>query len=299
MPVLPAAPERPAGGRLGARGAPLLIVAAAFSVQGGAALATTIFEQAGPLGAVLLRVGFAALLLPVVALALGRRLRRPDRTLVLFGLSLAAMNATFYEALHRIPLGVAVTAELVGPLVVAVVGSRRRSDWLWIALAVAGIALLGSPTLDVDPVGLGFALAAGACWAFYIVLGKRVATDGDVVGGLATAMLIAAAVLLPFGLAGGGDGLGDPEVLWRGALVALLSSMVPYVLELAALALIRAATFGILMSLEPAVAAICGAAFIGQGLGGAELVAIALVVAASAGASLRGGRAGRRADSAS
>lgn len=270
--------------RIGARGAPLLIVAAAFSVQGGAALATTIFDRAGPLGAVLLRVGFAAIVLAAVA---GRRLRRPDLTIVTFGLALAAMNACFYEALHRVPLGVAVTAEFLGPLAVAVLGSRRRSDFVWIVLAAAGVALLGSPTLDVDGLGLGFALLAGVFWSLYIVLGKRVATGGSLVGGLGTAMIVAAVALLPFGLLGGGKGLGDGRVLGLGVAVALLSSVVPYVMELTALRLIRASTFGILMSLEPAVAALCGAVFIGQGVRGLELLAIAFVIVASVGVSLR------------
>ena len=270
--------------RIGARGAPLLIVTAAFSVQGGAALATTMFDRSGPLGAALLRVGFAAIVLAAVA---GRRLRRPDLTIVAFGLALAAMNACFYEALHRVPLGVAVTAEFLGPLAVAVLGSRRRSDIAWIVLAAAGVALLGSPTVDVDALGLGFAVLAGGFWALYIVLGKRMATAGSVVGGLGTAMSVAAVALLPFGLVGGGARLGDSRVLVLGVGVALLSSVVPYVLELVALRLIRASTFGILMSLEPAVAALCGAVFIGQGIRGLELLAIAFVVVASAGASLR------------
>ena len=217
----------------------------------------------------------------------GRRLRRPDLTIVTFGLALAAMNACFYEALQRVPLGVAVTAEFLGPLAVALLGSRRRSDFHWIVLAAAGVALLGSPSLAVDGLGLGFAVAAGAFWSVYIVLGKRVATAGSLVGGLGTAMLVAAVALLPVGLIGGGKGLGDGRVLGLGVAVALLSSVVPYVLELAALRLIRASTFGILMSLEPAVAALCGAVFIGQGVRGLELLAIAFVIAASVGASLR------------
>ena len=274
-------------GRFGPRGAPLLIVTAAFSVQGGAALATTIFAEAGPLGAVLLRVGFAGVGLVVLCALAGRRLRRPDPTLIGFGLALAAMNATFYEALQRVPLGVAVTAEFLGPLAVAVLGSRRRLDLAWVVLAAAGVALLGSPTVDVDALGLAFAVVAGGFWSLYIVLGKRVATGGDVLGGLATAMLVAAVALLPFGLVGGGEGLAHAGVLWRGVLVALLSSVVPYALELAALQLIRASTFGILMSLEPAVAALCGAVFIGQGIRGLELLAIVFVVAASVGSSLR------------
>lgn len=273
-------------GRLGARSAPLLIVTAAFSVQGGAALATTIFERGGPLGAVLLRVGFAAVILAAAA-ARGRRLRRLDRAIVAFGLALAAMNACFYLALDRVPLGVAVTAEFLGPLAVAIAGSRRRSDFVWIVLAGAGVALLGSPTVDVDGLGLGFAVLAGVFWAGYIVLGKRVAMDGDVVGGLGTAMLVAAIALLPFGLVGGGSGLGEGGVLLRGLAVAVLSSVFPYVLELVALQLIRASTFGILMSLEPAIAALCGAVFIGQRIRGLELLAIAFVIVASAGASLR------------
>lgn len=291
MPDVPGAASSPSStgarqGRLGARGAPLLIVAAAFSVQGGAALATTMFARGGPLGAVLLRVGFAAVILAVTA-AVGRRFRRPDRTIVAFGLALAAMNACFYLALERVPLGVAVTAEFLGPLAVAIAGSRRRSDFAWIVLAGAGVALLGSPTVDVDPLGLGFAVLAGAFWAGYIVLGKRVAMGGDVVGGLGTAMLVAAVALLPSGLVWGGPGLGEGGVLALGLAVAVLSSVVPYVLELVALLLIRASTFGILMSLEPAIAALCGAVFIGQRIRGLELLAIAFVIVASAGASLR------------
>ena len=290
MPGVPTPSSRLAAPRLGPRGAPLLIATAAFSVQGGAALAITTFDRAGPLGAVLLRVGFAALALCAVA-GLRGRLRRPSRDLVAFAVALAAMNACFYEALDRVPLGVGVTAELLGPLAVAVAGSRRRADFLWIALAAAGVVLLGSPTLDVDPLGLGFALAAGGLWALYILLGKRVAMEGDVLGGLATTMLISAAVLLPFGLAAGGDGLGEGAVLWRGACVALLSSVIPYGLELVSLQLIRASTFGILMSLEPAIAALCGAVFLGQALHGLEWLAVVLVIAASAGASLHAGSA--------
>jgi inner membrane transporter RhtA len=266
--------------------APLLLITAAFSVQSGAALATTLFEEAGALGTVWVRTAFAAVVLALLARAPRRTpwLAGPLRYAVGLGVALASVNSLFYLAIDRVPLGVAVTVEFLGPLAVAVAGSRRRLDFLWIALAGAGVALLGSPTVDVDRLGLLLALAAGVFWAAYIVIGKRLGATWPLQRGLAVSMAIAAVLTAPLGLARGGTALVDVRLLLLGFAVAVLASVVPYVLELAALRRLRTSTFGILMSLGPAVAALCGAVFLGQRLGSLELLAIAFVVAASVGA---------------
>jgi inner membrane transporter RhtA len=267
--------------------APLLVVGAAFSVQFGAALATTAFDTAGPLGFVWIRVGLAALIL----VALNARVLRqagglPLRWVLAAGGSVAFMNACFYQAIDRIPLGLATTVEFLGPLAVAVLGSRRAVDFLWIALAGAGVALLGTPSVELDPVGLGFAFGAAVSWAAYILLAKRMLEDWPVGSGLALTLLVAAVLLAPFGIAAGGSALLDGRVLAVGFAVAVLGSVLPFALELAALRQLSAATFGILLSLEPAVAAFAGAVALGQVPSAIEAVAIVLVVAASAGASL-------------
>jgi inner membrane transporter RhtA len=263
-----------------------LVVGAALSVQVGAAVATTLFDELGPSGTVLLRTGFAALILaaiwrPKMSLGAGG----PMRDAILLGIALAGMNLSFYAALDRIPLGIAVTLEFTGPLAVAVAGSRRVSDLLWVALAAGGLALL-SPGLhgSLDGLGVAFALVAGGFWAAYIVLAARVGRGFSGGQGLAVAMAVATGLLIPAGVAGGGGALGDPGLLAVGLAVALLSSAIPYSLELEALRRLRKATFGVLMSLEPALAALVGFALLGQGLSATETVAIALVVAASAGA---------------
>ena len=269
--------------------APVLLVAAAFSVQSGAALATTLFEQAGTFGTVWVRTAFAAAILALLA-----RPRRgtswiagPLRYAVGLGVALACVNSLFYLAIDRVPLGVAVTVEFLGPLAVAVAGSRRRLDFLWILLAGGGVALLGSPTVDVDRIGLLIALAAGVFWAAYIVIGKRLGATWPLQRGLAVSMALAAVLTAPLGIATGGTALVDARLLLLGFVVAVLASVVPYVLELAALRRLRTSTFGILMSLGPAVAAICGAIFLRQRLGPLELLAVAFVVAASVGANRR------------
>jgi inner membrane transporter RhtA len=280
------------GGRaaLGRLPAPALLIAAAFSVQSGAALATTLFDEIGPIGTVFLRTAFAAVVLGVLLRA-GRRPARsgPWRWPILLGVSLAGVNCLFYESIERIPLGVAVTVEFLGPLAVAVAGSRRRLDFVWILLAGAGVALLGSPTVDVDGVGLVLALAAGVFWAAYIVVGKRLGQTWPLQRGLTVAMGISTVLVAPFGIAAGGLELVRPHLLALGNAVAILASVVPYALELAALRRLRTSTFGILMSLGPAVAALAGAIFLSQHLGPAELLAVALVVVASVGAN-RGAR---------
>jgi inner membrane transporter RhtA len=265
--------------------APLLIIAAAFSVQSGAALATTLFDEAGTAGTVFVRTGFAALiLLALFPAALRRRRWGPLRYAVGLGVALACVNSLFYAAIDRAPLGIAVTVEFLGPLTVAVAGSRRRIDFLWIVLAGGGVALLGSPTVDVDRVGLLLALAAGVFWALYIVIGKRLGATWPLGEGLALSMAIAAILVSPPGLVSGGADLLTPRLLAFGLAVAVLASVVPYVLELAALRRLKTSTFGILMSLGPAVAALAGALFLSQRLGGLELVAIACVIVASIGA---------------
>jgi inner membrane transporter RhtA len=268
------------------RVAAAMVVGSIVSVQSGAALATTLFDAVGPAGAVFLRSGFATLAL--VALARGR-LRPPGehlRDVALFGVALAGMNLCFYEALDRLPLGVAVTLEFVGPLAVAVLGSRQRRDLAWAAMAAAGIVLLseGSGGGRIDALGAALALSAGAFWGAYILLGARVGARGRPFEDLALAMAISTCLVAPFGLAAGGGDLVSAATLAAGLGVGLLSSAIPYALELEALRRLPQAVFGVLMSLEPAVAAAVGFFALSQGLAPTEVVAIALVVAACAGA---------------
>ena len=264
-----------------------LVLVGIASTQLGAALAKSLFDELGPTGTVLLRVLFAAVALTLIWRPGLRRWSRRDLTLAAaFGVALAGMNLSFYAALDRIPLGVAVTLEFSGPLGVALLGSRRALDVLWAVLAAAGIVLLADPTgAATDPLGVAFALLAGACWAAYIVLSQRAGRAFPGGTGLALAMSLGAVLLLPIGVAGGGAELLDPSALALGASVALLSSAIPYSLELDALRRLPARVFGVLMSLEPAVAALVGFAVLGEVLGERELAAILLVVAASLGAS--------------
>ena len=255
-------------------------------VQSGAAVATTLFDQIGPAGAVLLRTLFAAVALVILWRPTLSGHPRPELRLVaLLGTALAGMNLSFYAGLDRIPLGLAVTFEFVGPLGVAIAGSRRAADLAWAALAAGGIALL-SPGVGgtLDALGVGFALLAGAFWAAYILLAARVGRAFERGDGLALAMCFSSLLLLPGGIVGGGSDLLDPGLLAVGLAVALLSSAIPYSFELEALRRLPENTFGVLMSLEPAVAALVGLAFLGQALSGREVAAIALVVIASAGA---------------
>jgi inner membrane transporter RhtA len=264
-----------------------LVLGAVTSVQFGAALAKTLFDDLGPGGTVFLRVLFAALLL----LALWRprvagHSRADLRLAAAYGASLAGMNLAFYEALDRIPLGIAVTFEFVGPLAVAIFGSRRTRDLLWVALAGAGILLLSDlgDFGGLDTTGIGLALLAGGFWAAYILLAARAGQVFPGGSGLALAMLVASVALIPSGVSDGGTNLLDPGLLGLGAAVAVLSSAIPYSLELEALRRLPAGVFGVLMSLEPAVAALAGFVVLGEDLRAREVVAIALVVAASAGA---------------
>lgn len=263
-----------------------LVLTGIASVQCGSALATTLFDDIGPGGAVFLRTLFAAAVLMMLWRPERRRIDAPvARSIVLFGLVLAGMNLCFFEALERLPLGIAVTFEFTGPLAVALLGSRNRLDFLWAALAAGGILLFAPDIGDgIDATGVAFALAAGGFWGLYILLSARVGRGPAGLGGLSVAMVVAAAVLVPAGVADGGSAMLDPALLAAGIGVALLSSAIPYTVELEALRRLPAGTFGVLLSLEPAMAALIGAIALDQALAGRELLAIALVVAASSGA---------------
>ncbi|HEX2391782.1 MAG TPA: EamA family transporter [Solirubrobacterales bacterium] len=273
--------------RMGRRGAVALTVSSIVAVQSGSALATTAFDAIGPLGTVFLRALFGALLL--VLLTRGATLRTrawPHRDVVLLGAAVAGVNLLFFAALDRLPLGITVTLEFVGPLGVALLGSRRRLDLVWALLAAIGIVLLSGNRGggQVDPLGVALALGAGACWGAYIVQSDRVGASHPGIGGAAAAAVISACLTAPFGIAQGGAGLLVPSHLLVGAAVGLLSTAVPYVFEMEALRRLPRATFGVLMSLEPAVAAAIGFIALSQDLSALEIVAIGLVVIASAGA---------------
>jgi inner membrane transporter RhtA len=269
-----------------------MVLAAASSVQFGAALAATIFDELGAGGTSALRVGLAAVILLAAWRPRVRGVPRADLRLVAWlGLTLGVMNYAFYAALERIPLGIAVTIEFAGPLGVAVALSRRRLDLAWAALAAAGIVLLADPGGgSVDPTGLALVLLAAAAWAAYILLTARTGERFTGGRGLALAMAVAALVPLGPGIAEAGSDLLEPRYLLIGAAIALLSSVIPYSLETEALRRMPRQVFGVLMSLEPAVAALAGFLVLGQALGARELVAIGLVVAASIGIT-RSGRA--------
>lgn len=268
---------------------PALVLGAIGSIQFGAALATTLFARLGPAGAVVARLVTATIVLLIVwRPRLRGRTRRELLLAGLFGLILGAMNLTFYEALHRIPLGIAVTIEMVGPLAVAVGGSRRGRDLVWVALAAVGIlALTRGRAHGLDGLGVGFALAAGSLWGVYILVNARVGRAFSGGTGLALAMVVASLATLPFGIAQAGGHLLAPHTLAIGAAVGLLSSAIPYTLEVEALRRIAPPVFGVLMSLEPAVATLAGFLVLGQGMTARALAGIALVVMASVGASRR------------
>jgi inner membrane transporter RhtA len=267
----------------------VLVLGAIASVQFGAAVATRLFAAVGPGGAVLLRLLSACIVL--LALWRPRIAGRTRRELLIagaFGIVLAGMNLSFYEALDKLPLGIAVTIEFVGPLAVAVGGSRRPIDLLWAGLAAIGIlALTHGGSHGVNGTGVAFALLAGCLWGTYILLSARVGRAFAGGSGLAISMAVAAIVALPFGLAQGGGQLLTVRSLALGSSVGLLSSAIPYSLELEALRRIAAPVFGVLMSLEPAVAALAGLIVLGQGLAARSVLGIALVVAASVGSARR------------
>jgi len=271
--------------------APALVIAGVLSVQLGAAVAKSLFDDLTPTGVVALRLVFGTLVLGLLFRPRIRNRPRAElRLAVAFGLTLVSMNLCFFQALDRIPLGIAVTLEFVGPLTVALVGSRRSSDFLWVAMAASGIALL-APGIGggLDAVGALFALAAGALWGVYILLGARVGKAFSGPTGLVLAMAVGAFVALPFGIGSAGSSLLEPALLAAGLGVAVLSSAIPWSLELEALRRLPTHVFSVLMSLEPAIGALVGFVVLGERLGIRAVTAIALVVIASAGAA-RGAR---------
>jgi inner membrane transporter RhtA len=267
---------------------PLLVLTAIASVQCGSALARTAFDDLGATGITVLRLGLSSLLLVAV-------LRPPVRTwtaeawraAALLGACMAGMNLVFYLSLRTVPLGIAVTVEFTGPLLLALVQTRRVVDALWALLAAAGVVLLGlDPGGDVPAGGLALAFVAGLCWAGYIVASARVGRALPGLDGLAVALAVAAALVLPFGAHRAWAVVDQPSLLLVGAGVALLSSTVSYGLELVALRRIPTRVFGVLMSVEPAAAAIAGLVVLDEALGAREVVALALVSLASLGITL-------------
>ncbi|MDN3253942.1 inner membrane transporter RhtA [Streptomyces sp. DSM 42143] len=280
------APDGAQGGRWGALGPVGLVLAGGLSVQFGAALAVSLMPRAGALGVVTLRLAVAAVVLLLVCRPRLRGYSRADwGTVVVFGIAMAGMNGLFYQAVDRIPLGPAVTLEVLGPLALSVFASRRAVNLVWAGLALAGVFLLSGGGFDsLDPVGAAYALAAGVMWAAYILFSARTGRRFPQADGLALAMAVGAVLFLPLGIAESGAELIDPVTLALGAGVALLSSVLPYTLELLALRRLPAPTFAILMSLEPAIAAAAGFLILDQALSATQAAAIALVIAASMGA---------------
>lgn len=262
----------------------LLVMVGILSVQFGAAVAKDLFDVASPTTVVWLRLLTSA----VVLLAWARprlrgRSRRDWQVVVGFGAALGLMNWSIYQAFSRIPLGIAVTLEFVGPLALAVLGSRRPRDLLWVLLAACGVVFLGIEPGTVTWAGVGFALLAGTAWAAYILLSQATGARWAGIDGLAVASTVAAVGLAPVALAYA-DGLDSPRVWLLGALVGVLSSVVPYSCELVALRSLSSAVFGILMSLEPAAAALAGLLVVSETLSLLQWLAIVCVVVASVGA---------------
>ncbi|MFD9910381.1 DMT family transporter [Streptomyces sp. NPDC059063] len=275
------------GGRRAALAPVGLVLAGCVSVQFGGAIAVSLMPRAGALGVVTLRLLFAAAILLVVCRPRLRGHSRSDwGTVLVFGVTLAAMNGLFYQAVARIPLGPAVTLEVLGPLALSVLASRRLVNVVWAGLALCGVFLLGGGGgfSGLDGGGVAYALAAGAMWAAYIVFSARTGRRFPQADGLALAMAVAAVLILPLGIVESGAKLTVPSTIGLAAAVAVLSSVLPYTLELLALRRLPASTFAVMMSLEPAIAATAGFLILDQGLTAIEAVAIALVIAASMGA---------------
>ncbi|MDX6200381.1 MAG: inner rane transporter RhtA [Actinomycetota bacterium] len=268
--------------------APLLVLVGIASVQCGSAIARGVFDDLGASGITLLRLGLSSLLLFAV---LRPRLRawsgRAWRAAALLGVVMASMNLVFYQSIRTVPLGVAVTVEFLGPLLLALVQTRRPLDFGWAVLAAAGVALLGIDTTSGIPLsGLALALLAGMFWAGYILSSALVGRTMPGTDGLAVALGVGAVLALPFGAPGAAAVVDRPALLLPSFAVALLSSVIPYGAELSALRRIPTRVFGILMSLEPAAAAVAGLLFLDQRLHAREVAALLMVSAASAGVTL-------------
>jgi inner membrane transporter RhtA len=262
-----------------------LVVFGIVSVQLGAAIAKNVFDDAAPMTLVWLRLATSAVVLTIVVRP-SLRGRTPEdwRVAVAFGIVLGTMNWAIYESFARIPLGIAVTIEFLGPLGLAVVGSRRARDLVWVGLAAVGVGLLGLERGDLNAAGVAFALLAAACWTAYILLSASTGRRWQGLDGLTVASVVATVLMAPLLAAFSGRGIDDARVIVLGALVGLLSSVIPYSCELTALRTIRPSVFGILMSLEPAAAALAGIAVVHEFLSALQWLAVACVIAASVGA---------------
>jgi len=263
-----------------------LVMVSIVSVQFGAAIAKEIIGIAGPIGTVFYRVAFAAVILCAISRPAFRGRSRSDWAAIgAFGVVLAGMNVCYYAALQHLPIGVTVTLEFTGPLAVAILGTRRRVDIFWALLAAVGLVLLSPITgVDLDVVGVILALTAGAFWAGYILLSGQVGQRVSGLSGLALALIVSAAVTAVPAVATAGTALLEPKVLGIGVVVAVMASAIPYGCELEALRTLSASSFGMLMSLEPAFAALAGAMVLSEHLGAPELLAIGFVLVANAGA---------------
>lgn len=273
--------------------APVLALGAIVSVQFGSAFARTHFEAVGPTGAATLRLVFAAVLLLIVVRPRIRRwTRRQWGSAVLLGLALAGMNSLIYLSIARIPLGVAVTLEFTGPLVLALVQTRRWRDALWAAVAFVGVVLLGlGSTGSIALAGVALAFGAALFWAAYILASARVGRAIEGIDGLVVAIVVAAIVVSPFGAGPAAAALvADPSLVVVFLIVAVLTSAVPYALELVALRRLPTRIFGVLSSLGPAVAVVAGIVVLGQTLGVREIIAVGLVSVASIGVTVSGAR---------
>ncbi len=264
-----------------------LVLFGILSVQFGASIAKSIFDEVAPTTIVFLRLATSAIILALVIRPSLRGKSRSDWLVALaLGLTLGIMNWAFYQSFQRIPLGIAVTLEFLGPLTLAVVGSRRARDLVWVGLAAIGVAVLGlsggSGSLNV--LGVVFALVAGACWAAYILLSAQVGRRWPGLDGLAVASVVAAVLLTPAAIGVGGSDLLDPRILMIGALVGLLSSVIPYSCEMVALRTMKPSVFSILMSLEPAAAALAGILVLDEFLTGEQWLAMVFIIIASVGA---------------
>ena len=271
-----------------------LVLVGILSVQFGAGIAKDLFDEARPTTIVWVRLAVSALVLAALARPVVRGRSRQDWVVVLaFGATLGLMNWAIYQAFARIPLGIAVTIEFVGPLTLAVLGSRRPRDLAWVTLAAVGVLLLGLERAELTVAGVLFALLAGAAWAAYILLSAQTGRRWPGFDGLTMASVVAAVLLVPLMLgAGGPSSLSDPRILVLGALVGLLSSVIPYTCELVALRSLRPSVFSVLMSLEPAAAALAGLVVLHELLSPVQLLAMACVVAASIGATRSGATLG-------
>jgi inner membrane transporter RhtA len=262
-----------------------LVVFGILSVQLGAAIAKNVFDDADPMTLVWLRLATSAVIL-TIAVRPSLRGRTPDdwQVAVAFGIVLGTMNWAIYESFARIPLGIAVTIEFLGPLGLAVAGSRRPRDLVWVGLAAVGVGLLGLQGGDLNAAGVAFALLAAVAWTAYILLSASTGRRWPGLDGLTVASVVATVLMAPLMAAFSGRGIDDPRVVVLGALVGLLSSVIPYSCELTALRTIRPSVFGILMSLEPAAAALAGMLVVHEFLTLSQWLAVACVIVASVGA---------------